>query len=254
MSRFQSHLFNWLERSLPVALGRKTRKIFDQIARSLADKLAQIIADPEPDPIDGKPAPDPQRLPSAWRALLKPAYALMCYLAGSNQGTKPSTNAPVVEGIVVVPEVAPPDRGGALDRPRDYFQRLYELLEQAIAYFRQRQRALPDPALTKAAQGAQIPYEEPTVPWLDDTKLLQPEPNLTVIAENNLPETDAWAEPEPSHMRAWLESQVLLINYGDSWAVKLLLWLDRLVAKIEQWLHKLWQKIVAWWQSKFTQL
>lgn len=279
MSRFQSRLFNWIERSLPVELGRRARRIFNQISHNLADKLAQIIAENET--IDPAVTDEPavKQLPASYRFLLKPAYALVKYLAGGTRkfseqldeteaGQRSKTEGMIIFAQIEAqnPEPIPDSHQAENDPTAEYVKQIHELIQKAITYFRKKQRTLPAPTLPKAQQGTivprnrseishDLPYEEPIVSWLDDPQLLKPQPNLTVVTGTNLPEVEIMPEPEEDYfMRAWLESQVLLINYGDSWAVKLLLWLDRLVSRLEKWLSKIWQKLATWWRSKFSKV
>jgi len=254
MSRFQSRLFIWIERSLPVRLGRKARQIFNKITVELAEKLSQTI-----EKIEQQPIAIPLR--NSVKKLLQPAKALVKFIA-KHGGIQPATPAERHN-------LAKPSTTTAISRSFAKFDRqnrqqksknlgeMNELIIKAIAYFQQKQRTLPAPPLPSAKSDRMMIYSameaEHTVPWLDAIQppIISSNAGMTVIET----EIESWEEDLDDYcMRAWLETQAEFLGYADSPIIKFLVWLDRIILKIEKWLASIWQKLVDWWQSKFTKV
>ncbi len=249
MSRFRSRLFTWIERSLPVQLGRKARQIFDKIAAELVEKLAQTI-----DKLEQQT--NAPTLPRAVKKLLQPAKALVKFMAKHwvipAPKTEPMVQHPSTTAIRYTPKLP---EGEAREHHRKQLGELNELIVRAIAYFQKKKRTLPAPALPSAEVDRMMRYSamgaEETVPWLDDP---QPpsKPISTAVLEKQV---EPWeAELDDHCMRAWIETQATFLGYADSPIIKFLLWLDGIILKIEQCLIAIWQKLVSWWQSKFSKV
>lgn len=250
MSRFRSRLFNWIERSLPVQLGRKARKIFDKITAELAEKLAQTI-----DKLEQQTSTTP--LQSSVKKLLRPAKALVKFFA-KHSGVQRSATTGQIDmqkdgsAISYTPQLSEAREGGYKSHR---FGELHELIIRAISYFQRKKRTLPAPSLPSATADRMMVYSamgaEQTLPWLDP--LETPKENVPVATAKQ--PIDPWEADLDEHcMRAWIETQATFLGYEDSPIIKFLLWLDRIIYKIEQCLIALWQKLVHWWESKFSKV
>jgi len=254
MSRFQSRLFTWIERSLPVQLGRKARKILNKITVELAEKLSQTI-----EKLEKQPTATPVH--SSIKKLLQPAKALVKFI------TKHS----------IIQSATAPDKlhlqkqtpATAISRPLSQansnyreqtnknFRELNELIIKAIAYFQKKKRTLPAPSLPSSKADRMTLYadieSEHTVPWLDTIQppIINENKGMVVIEK----EIESWEEELDDYcMRAWVETQAEFLGYADSPIIKFLVWLDRIILKIEKWLAKIWQNLLNWWYSKFTKV
>ncbi|MFN3927116.1 MAG: hypothetical protein ACK4QL_07290 [Pseudanabaenaceae cyanobacterium] len=230
MYRFESYLFRWLERSLPVQLGRKARRIFDQFLHKLAHKLEEIV-NPQPAVTNHLPV----------RKLLKPVYALVKRLVATPSPLKPEVTHQTTEISSIDPDLTNAIMPlGKLSRKRI---KLEELIQQAIAYFFRRNRSLPDGKAERLAM-----YEEIFDDLYGKIIITQEQPPLTTTAQTvGSPATgiDIWLEEVESYsMRAWIETQAIPLGYAESPVMKFLLWLDKIIAKIEQWFIKLWEWLV----------
>jgi hypothetical protein len=254
MSRFQSQLFIWIERSLPVQLGRKARQILHKITVELAEKLSQTI-----EKIEKQPASTPVH--SSIKKLLQPAKALVKFIA--KHGSMQSATAPDQLHLVEQPlnPAISHAFGQAHSKNREQtsrdFRELNELIIKAIAYFQQKKRTLPAPTLPSSKSDRMELYAEmepeQTVPWLDRIPAPSIGDNTRIVMIEK--ELDSWEEDLDDYcMRAWLETQTEFLGHADSPIIKFLIWLDRIILKIEKWLAPIWQKLINWWHSKFTRI
>ena len=254
MSHFQSRLFTWIERSLPVQLGRKARQMLNKITLELAEKLSKTI-----EKIEKQPTSTPVH--NSIKKLLQPAKALVKFI--TKHSIIQSATAPGKLHLEKQPPTAAISRplgqfnSNYRERTNKNFRELNELIIKAIAYFQQKKRTLPAPPLPSSKSDRMELYAEmeteQTVPWLDRTQ----SPTITsnagmVVIEQ---EIESWEEDLDDYcMRAWIETQAEFLGYADSPIIKFLVWLDRIILKIEKWLAAIWQKLINWWRSKFTKV
>ncbi len=254
MSRFQSQLFTWIERSLPVQLGRKARKILNKITVELVEKLSQTI-----EKIEKQPASTPVH--GSIKKLLQPAKALVKFI--TNYSIIQSATAPdklCLEKQPPTTAISHPlgqSNSNYRERTNKNFRELNELIIKAIAYFQQKKRTLPAPSLPSSKANRMTIYAdmevEHTVPWLDTNQppIINDNTGMVVIEK----EIESWEEELDDYcMRAWIETQAEFLGYADSPIIKFLVWLDRIILKIEKWLSKIWQNLLNWWRSKFTKV
>ncbi|NJK35265.1 MAG: hypothetical protein HC919_10055 [Oscillatoriales cyanobacterium SM2_2_1] len=207
MSRFQSQIMNWLDRSLPVQWGRQAR-------RSLQQWLTQRQSNAAPR--------SPRTITyTYWQGLLR-----------ARRDAQPLTGRPAVPAL-------PPWRfllmkqAFAQLKQSQSWDRLLELIAAAIAYFARQ----PKP---KRLDG------NPDPNWLDPPDFRGDCPQIMPGRAPLWAPIPEEPDLEPTPMYAWIDTHATFLGYAYGPVMTLIYWLDRWLARLERLLLRFWRWLTTY--------